>query len=165
MRPPRTRKKAPPRPSRKTPVAIVRRILESYARRGVFRSFSQTSSGGKAHFRFRWLWNLPFRATFQGKALRFENLLPAIPPGSELHAGLQAFIEGCQSDQRPEHRRIDPRRLAVQFSNRRLCFRVVGTDYEYGVRKAIHLVNEIFLSYLSAEHPQFLVRHFAVPEE
>ena len=38
-------------------------------------------------------------------------------------------------------------------------------DYEYGVKKAINLVSEIFLSFLNAQHPRYLVEEFQRPED
>src|SRR5215470_1816605 len=137
------------------PLRVVRSVLETYAERGVFRSFSQVAS---SEFQFHWLWNHPFRMTFdeQRASLTFSRLLPGIPAGSDIDAGLRAFVQSCQSPERPEHRRIDPARVAVRYTNRRGCasirFRVTGGDYEYGTRKAIHLVNEMFVSFLGAGH-------------
>jgi len=150
----------------------VRRVLEAYARRGVFRSFSQTSSGSRqTEFRFHWLWNLPFHLAFDAGrgALSFRKLLPHIPAGSDVDAGLRAFLKSCSSPDRPEHRRIDPARVAVRYSNRRgaatLTFQAVGNDFEYAVKKAINLVNEIFLGFLNADHPDYMARHFSIPED
>ena len=42
---------------------------------------------------------------------------------------------------------------------------VQDRDYEYGVKKTLNLVSEIFLSFLNAEHPQYLVEHFQRPED
>jgi len=138
----------------------------------VFRSFSHVAAGDQqVEFRFRWLWNLPFACTYDARrgVLSFPNLLPHIPAGSEMDTGLKAFIRSCCSSDRPAHRRIDPAQLSVRCSNRRgtvsLAARIAGGDHESGVRKTIQLVNEIFLGFLSTEHPQYLVEHFQIPEE
>ncbi len=147
-------------------------MLESYAARGVFRSFSQTSGADEVlEYRFRWLWSLPFHITFDARRglLSFKRLLPQVPAGSDIDTGLRAFLAGFQSPERSEHRRIDPARVAVQYSNRRgavsLAFRVAGNHYEYGVRKAMQVVNEVFLGFLNFEHPQYLAEHFRIPED
>ncbi|MGH9719591.1 MAG: hypothetical protein ACRD8O_05225 [Bryobacteraceae bacterium] len=154
------------------PAAEVRRVLQSYARRGVFRSFSQTDAGDRRiEFRFDWLWNLPFRLTFDRKLgwLAFNGLLRDIRPGSELDADLRKFIRSFSTAERPEHRRIDPSRVAVRYSNRRgavgLTFRILDGGYEYGVKKAVNLVHEIFLSFLNVDHPQYLIDHFRIAED
>jgi len=146
--------------------------LESYARRGVFRSFSQTSKGpGRAEFSFHWLWNLRFRLTFDEKrgALSFNKLLPDIPAGSQLETDLKAFISDCCSPDRPEHRRCDTNRVSIRCSNRRgtfgVTFRISGNDYEYGAKQAINVVNEMFLGFLSVRHHEYIVKHFHLSSE
>src|SRR5260370_36199646 len=106
--------------SRIQPLALVNGELESYARRGVFRSFSQTYGDDKlAEFSFYWLWNLPFHLTFDArrKALSFKNLRPDVPAGSELGRGLKALIKSRSSSSRdqPEHRRLDPSRGSTYY--------------------------------------------------
>jgi hypothetical protein len=148
-------------------LALVHTQLESYARRGVFRSFSQTRADGtQAEFRFDWLWNLPFHLIFDAKrkALVFKNLLPDVPAGSDLNAQLKAYIKTCCSDDLPEHRRLDLKRVAVRYSNLRsrasITFLVKKNEYDYGVRKALHLVNEIFVGFLNVRFPEYTARHF-----
>jgi len=154
------------------PAIVVRGVLQSYARRGVFRSFSEKRSRGRrVTFRFRWLWNEVFSMTLDGAsgAILFEGLLPEIDAGSELETGVRAFVRECCSRERLEHRRVDPRRVAVSVSHRRrrlnLRLRTRDNDFEYGARKAIHLVNEIFLSYLNVHHPGYLAAQFRLPED
>ena len=148
--------------------AAVAKELRQYARRGVFRSFSRTAA---AEYRFRWLWNLPFRVGFDTArgALWFRRLLPAIEAGSALEAELKAFVRNCCSPARPEHRRVDPKRVSIRYTNRRgqvsLVFVMLGGHYSYGARKAIHLVNEIFLEFLHARYPEYLAANFGLPEE
>jgi hypothetical protein len=154
------------------PLAIVTDQLKTYARRGVFRSFSETQIDSKqAGFRFYWLWNLPFQLTFDGKrkALSFKNLLPGVPAGSELNAKLKAFIKSRSANDQPEHRRIDPKRISIRYSNLRgnvsISFQVVGNEYEYGVKKALNLINEIFVGFLNVQFQEYTVEHFRRPED
>ncbi len=151
---------------------MVSRQLETYAQRGVFRSFSQVGARGQqAEFRFHWLWNLPFHLTFDGerRAFSFRRLLVNVAPGSELDLGIKSFIKDCCSPERPAHRRLDPKRLAVRYANRRgtvtVTFVVVGNDYEYGVKKAINLVSELFIGLLNARYPEYLTENFGLPED
>ena len=133
-------------------------VLQAYARRGVFRSFSRSG----AEFRFRWLWNLPFRLRFDAARglLSFPVLLSDVAPGSELELALKEFIRGCCSPERREHRRIDTARLAILYSNRggevTIKVRSLDRDYRYAAARAIHLVSEIFLEFLSARYPEHL---------
>jgi len=157
---------------RKKPLVVVRTELERYAERGVFGSFSETvAKSGSVEFRFNWLWKLPFHLTFDSKpqTLTFKKLLPDVEPGSDLDAGLKAFLKDCSSAERPEHRRIDRERVSVRFSNRRgavsLTFRVTGFDYEYAVNRAINLVNELFVGFLNLRYPEYMIKAFRLPDE
>jgi hypothetical protein len=141
--------------------------LQTYARRGVFRSFSQTQAEGmQGEFRFHWLWNLPFCLTFDAnrKALSFKNLLPDVPPRSPLNSELKAFIKEQSSRRRPEHRRLDPNRLSVSYSNMQgtvsITFLMMEDDYQYGVKKALSLINEIFVGFLNVNFPEYTAAHF-----
>jgi hypothetical protein len=153
-------------------LGVVRAELERYAQRGVFRSFSEKPGPkGSTEFRFNWLWNLPFCLQFDParRAIVFRKLLPNVAAGSDLNAALKAFLEECASADRPEHRRIDPKRLAIEYSNRRgsvtLTFIVARGQYEYGVRRAINLVNELFVGFLNLRYPRYMVSSFDLPEE
>jgi len=150
----------------------VKQILRSYAERGVFRSFSQTAdAGGIAAFRFFWLYNLPFHVVFDQKrgALSFRKLLPGVPAGSRIETELKAFIQSMALPDRVEHRRLDPARLSVAYVNKRgavaLTFVVSGDDYEYGVRKAVNVVNEVFLSFLNVRFPEYMIEKFKLSED
>jgi hypothetical protein len=150
----------------------VKKILASYAERGVFRSFSQVpGEKGKAEFRFNWLWNLPFHLTFDPvtATLSFRKLLPGIPRGTQFETELKQFIGDFSEAARPDHRRIDPVRLSLRYSNQRgtvaLTFRILEREYEYGVRKAVNVVNEIFLSFLNVRFPEYMAAKFKLPEE
>lgn len=162
------------------PLALVNSELESYARRGVFRSFSQTGGNGKtAEFRFFWLWNLPFHLTVDTgrKSLSFKNMLSNVPVGSELDASLKALVKLRSSINKQktkeegdvEHRQVDPKRVSVRYYNRRgevsLIFTVAGNEYQYAVQKALNLVNEIFVGLLNARFPEYVARHFRQQED
>lgn len=144
-------------------LAQVRGVFEAYARRGVFRSYSETSPG---EFRFHWLWNAPFKVSFDG-ALVFAALLAEADP--EVEKTARAFLAACGSAERREHRRLDPKRLRVTWSKRRggLTLRVAvkDGDWDAGVRRALQFVNELFTGELSLKHPEYLARVFRVPEE
>jgi hypothetical protein len=169
----------------KDPLAVISRQLESYAERGVFRSYSrshrdihaatpartQAGAEDRAEFHFSWLWNLPFQLTFERrkKAISFPQLLPNINPGSELEAELKAFIRKLSSRDRPEHRRLDPRRITVRYSKRgnsgSLAFVVAGNHYEYAVKKALNAVHEIFVGFLNVQHGEYMRENLRVTEE
>ncbi len=140
-------------------------ILKSYARRGVFRSYSER--GGR--YRFVWLTAEPFDVAFDPArdSLTFVNLLPAV--SRELSDGLKDFIRSCTSPDLPDHRRIDVSRLRVIYRRKRgvvsIEFLIQNHNYEYGVRKAVNIVNEIFLSFLTVHHAPYMVEHFQMWDE
>jgi hypothetical protein len=167
-------------PAAKDPLAVISRQLESYAERGVFRSFSRTpvaTSAGtqarsdRAEFRFSWLWNIPFQLTFERgkKAISFPQLFPNINSGSELETELKAFIRKLSSRDRPEHRRLDPERIRMRYSNRgnsgSLAFVVAGNHYEYAVKQALNAVHEIFVGFLNVQHGEYMRENLRVTEE
>jgi len=150
----------------------VDRVLAAYAERGMFRSYSRTPDQGDVlRYCFTWIVPEPFHVLFCPATgeLTFENLLPGIPRGSDLELQLKAFIRGFADPERPEHRRVDPTRLGVRWLRRRgkvsLTFRITGGDYDYGVRKAVNVVNEIFLGFLTVYHPDYMVRNFQASQE
>jgi hypothetical protein len=168
-------------PAAKDALAVISRQLESYAERGVFRSFSrspvatsamtQARDADRAEFRFSWLWNLPFQLTYdrKRKAISFPELFPNISKGTELETKLKAFIRQLSSRDRPEHRRLDLRRITVRYSNRgnsgSLAFLVAGNQYEYAVKKALNSVHEIFVGFLNVQHGEYMRENLRVTEE
>ena len=86
------------------------------------------------------------------KTLRFPAVLPNVPAGSSMYREFKQFIASRQSNDVPEHRRVDPRRVSIRISNRAgnigLTFSVRNNDYEYATRKLINLVHEIYLVFL-----------------
>ena len=131
----------------------VRRVFESYAQRGVFRAYSESRPG---EYRFTWLWNLAFRVTEKAGTLTFHDLLPNVRARSKIETDLHAFIATCASKERPEHRRWISARMSTKKGLVSLVFKVTNAE---DVRKAINLVNEIFLSHLNLEHPLYVSEH------
>lgn len=153
-------------------IDAVREVLEGYATRGVFRSYSELpAKGAKAMFRFHWLWNAPFTLAFDTgrNAILFEKLLDSVPPGSPVDLSVRRFLAEAAAPERPEHRRADPRRIGITVSNRSgaltLRFRIKDDGIQPAVRKAINLVNELLASHLSMEQPEYLAKVFRLPED
>ena len=148
-----------PKPARaakqKTPVRlnVCSEVFARYSERGVFRAFSEASSG---EYRFTWLWGLPFHATFKRGTLTFENLLPAIPGRSKLDTELKAFIKSCASPKRPAHRRLVPAELVRKKGVVSLAFRVKTAE---DARRAVNLINEVFLTFLNVEYNEYVREH------
>ena len=149
-------------------IEIVADTLENYAKRGVFRGFSRGPvNGGQAAFRMVWHHQRTFDFILdaQKKTMRFPLVLPGVPADSAMYRELKRFIKSRQSDELPEHRRIDSRKVQLQSFNRggnvSLSLRVLDGDCEYGARKLIHLVHEIFLTFLlDGNYYDYLVETF-----
>lgn len=155
------------------PAELVAGILEGYARRGVFRGFSLARvSKGKATYRIVWHFDRVFELTFdlQRMSLRFSALLPNVPARSGMYRELREFIASRQAKGLPEHRGIDRRKAEVRTDNRSgnvsLTLNVKNREYEYGVRKLVHLVHEIFLTFLrDGSYYEYLVETFDLAPE
>lgn len=151
---------------------VVRRILQTYADRGVFRAFSEERTrSGKTEFKFLWLTPSPFILFFEpGRdALVFKNLLPNIPAKSSLYAEVRTFVKGWYSAERPAHRRINTRKIVAQCSNRggrvSITFTILKKQYAYGVKNAVSLVHELYLSFLNVYHHDYMRANFSLPDE
>jgi hypothetical protein len=136
-------------------VDIVAGILEDYARRGQFRGFSRAPDrNGKANFKVVWHRDsiFDFVYDFQKNTLRCLCVLPNVPADSSMYSELKQFIKRRTSKDIPEHRRIDARKASVGVYNRRgnvsLTLTLKDGDSEYGARKLVNLINEIFMTFL-----------------
>jgi hypothetical protein len=159
------------RPIRRDELERVRKRLQAYADRGVFRGYTERPTrSGRHYFRFLWLGRDAFRFTYEPASgtLTFTNVLPHIRVRSALYQALKCFIEDRSARRLPAHRRIDPRRARASFSSRRgaMLIHVVAKpgSHAYGVTKAVNLVHEIFL-HLHVYFPEYLWEHYGVAEE
>lgn len=147
-------------------VDAVAEMLEGYAQRGVFRGFSrEPARGEKTTFRMLWHRDRIFELAFDGQknSLRFPLLLPNV--SAEMFQRLRVFLEERLSDDLPEHRRLDRRKVELKAQNRKsnvsLTLTVKDHDVEYGARKLIHLVHEIFLTFLmDGRNYDYMVENF-----
>ena len=136
-------------------IELVTAILEGYAEKAVFRGFSAHAvRGGKATYRMIWHHDRPFELLLDvpQKTLRFPAVLPGVPPRSAMYRELKAFLKARQSDEIPEHRRVNPAKARLSAANQRgavsLTVTVKDGDFDYATRKIIHIVHEIFLAFL-----------------
>ncbi|MGI9287697.1 MAG: hypothetical protein ACR2P1_20095 [Pseudomonadales bacterium] len=142
--------------TREKALETIGNILEEYAARGVFQGFSRGAvSGNKAAFRIVWHYNQTFDLSYDhGKsALRIHTVLPELPAASPMYRDFKRFLKSRRDVALPEHRRIDPTRATVKPYNRggnvALTLTMLDRNSEYGTRKFIHLVHEIYLEFLS----------------
>jgi hypothetical protein len=148
----------------------VNAILEGYAERGVFRGFSRgPDSNRKASFRLLWHRDRLFEliVDLDRHTLRFPLVLPQVDPKSTMYRKFKEFLKSRQSEEMPEHRRIDTRKARVRSLNRSgsvsLTLEVQDGDYEYGARRLIHLVHEIYLAFLvDGPYYEYMVEHLGL---
>jgi hypothetical protein len=153
--------------------ALVRAVLESYAARGSFRSFSTAAERGrKTAFAFSWLHDVTFRIVFDPsrRTLTFRDLLPALPARSAMDRRLRAFVRMYTSAAVPAHRRVDSRRIGVAVVNRdgaaSLVFAFRTKDIDYAVRKAVHLAYDVLQDFLNdPRYVQYCIEHFNLNPE
>src|SRR5215472_19166931 len=153
-----------------SPIDAVSTVLEGYAQRGVFRGFSRgQGSDRKQAFRLLWHRDLLFELILdlERHTLRFPLVLPQVDPKSAMYQKFKEFLKSRQSDEMPEHRRIDTRKSRVRSLNRSgsvsLTLEVKDEDYEYGARKLIHLVHEIFMGCLvDGPYYEYMVEHLGL---
>ncbi len=157
------------------PLTIVRKVLQDYADRGVFRAFTEVPSrNGKAEFKFLWfpITQEPFTLSYSNRtcALTFERLLRGMPAKSEMYAKLKSFIQDRSSADLPEHRRINPERAEVRCFNRlgsvSVTLVIQGNETEYGVRKAVNLISDLFMDLLpESTYYEYMAEHFDISDE
>ena len=137
-------------------VELVADILQNYADRGVFRGFSRGNvRGGKATFKMQWHRDQLFEMILDvdKKTMHFPMVLPEVPARSPMDRQFKEFVESRHSKELPEHRRIDTRKARLKAGSRAgntsVTMTVKGIDFDYGTRKLIHAVHEIYLTFLS----------------
>ncbi len=143
-------------------------ILQGYANRGVFRGFSQ-GPVRKGTARFKLLWHrdrfFDLSLDVPRRVLRFAVVLPDVPAGSSMYAEFKAFIASRHHEDLPAHRRVDANKARVRCANRggnvTLTLAVVDGDYEYGTRKLIQVVHEVYMAFLiDGPYLEYMVEAF-----
>ena len=150
------------------PGSHVATVLAGYAERRVFQGFSRgPASRAKASFQIAWHRGRVFELAFEVRTstLRLSELLTGVPADSSMYGDLKDFIRSRQSDDLPDHRRLDPRKIQIRTYNRSgnimLVVRITDGDNEYAVRKLVHLINEIYLTFLAdGKYFDYLVETF-----
>jgi len=155
-------------PDAQAAVLRVAETLEGYAKRGVFHGFSRgPMAGGKAQFQISWHRGRVFELTFDANtgALRLPEVLTGVAAPGPMYQDFKAFVRSRQSDDLPEHRRIDRQKVQIRAYNRDKSILLVAKakegHVEYAVRKLVHLVNEIYLVFLAdGNYFDYLVETF-----
>jgi hypothetical protein len=151
-------------------VELVTTILEGYAAKAVFRGFSaHPAAKGHASYRMVWHHDRAFELLLDvgQKTLQFPEVLPGVPARSPMYRELQAFLKVRQSDELPEHRRVNPTKARLASGNKRGTVSITVTvkdgDFDYATRKIIHIVHEIFLIFLvDGPYFEYMVEHLGL---
>lgn len=153
------------------PLDVVRKSLQVYADRGVFRGLNEAKPrNGNQSFTFVWLGDRPleFGVDAESTILTFKRLLPNVPSNSELYSDLKRFLKSRCDDDLPKHRRVDAKRAEVVCVNRAgnvsIALKVKNNQYAYGVNRLVNLVHEVFVR-LNDSHPDYMCENFDVPQE
>jgi hypothetical protein len=149
-------------------IEVVAAVLEGYSQRGVFRGVGRGEINRRgAVFHVGWRWNCRYELIFdfQRGALRCPELLANVPANSAMYRELKQFVRSRHADDLPEHRRVDPHKARVEVSNRggnvSLVLWMEPGECEYGARKFVHMIQEIFLSFLAdGSYFEYLVETF-----
>jgi hypothetical protein len=153
--------------------ALVQAALAHYAHRGSFRGFAMIPrTASRVEFTFSWLRDVSFRVVFdrRTRTFTFVDMLPDVAPRSDMDRRLRAFVKMYTSTAVPEHRRVDPRHVAVSVVNRggaeSLKFTIRTRDIAFGVRKAVHLAHDILQDFLNdGRYVEYNVAHFNLNPE
>jgi hypothetical protein len=147
---------------------LVGGILETYAARALFRGFSGGPvRGGRAVFKMLWHRDRVFELILDvpRKTLRFPVVLPEVPADSAMYRELREYIESRFADSLPEHRRIDAKKVRIRCGNRggnvSLTLTALDGDFDYAVRKLIHVVHEVYMDFLlDGRYYEYMVEKF-----
>ncbi len=100
--------------------------------------------------------------------LTFAALFPGVEASSGMVAGLRAQVASRSTRDQPSHKRLDARRARVSCAVRggdwSLVAQIRGANHEYAVRKALNLINELFIS-LHDRYPEYLTERFGLSTE
>jgi hypothetical protein len=148
---------------------IVRETLAGYAQRGIFRAYGdRPASREQIQFSFRWHTEVPINVVYRAgtRELAFRDLLPDVGGNSAMYRHLKQFLRERTSQDLPPHRRIDPRKVALRLTQRAGKVSLIvslESDVEYGVRKAVNLIHELFVNFLRDPlYFSYMVQHFGL---
>lgn len=160
-----------PRLEHEREIAAVRRCLQGYADRGVFRGYTERPERrGRLWFRFSWLAQDPYDLQYEAKSgtLTFLNVLPNIGGRSSLARALRVFVGERAAGSLPPHRRIDPKRAVasafVEQGTMRLRVVAKRGHHGYGVNRVVNLMHEVHV-HLQSYYPEYLWENYGLPQD
>lgn len=143
-------------------LAAVRKVLGSYADRGVFRAFvEEPPRRGRHGFRFVWLKHEPMVITYEParETVSFPGLLDGVEARSPVRADVRRFLAESTSRALPSHRRVDPDRVEIRCTYRKSTVSIAlrakrGRGASYAARRLVNLAHELFVM-LREAHPEY----------
>ena len=149
----------------------IRIRLKHYAERGIFAGVREHSARHqKFGYSFQWLLGAELSLVWDNskREILFADLLPKVDYPSFLDREIRRFTAERSSGELPDHRRIDPEKASIRYSNRggdgQIVMRLTEGDAVYGLKATLTFVNDLF-SWLHLYHINYLHREFGVPEE
>jgi hypothetical protein len=146
----------------------IQAVIQGYSQRGHFRRLSEQRNG--TVFEFKWLNDKAMKLTWDPASgtLLFRDVLPNIPARSPLYKELRGFLAEKFDAALPEHRRLDADRVGLVCTNRKssvsVGLKLRSSDDEYGPRKLVNFVHEMFV-YLAEAWPDYMYESFRHPLE
>ena len=142
--------------------------LQHYAKRAVFRGFAPAEEK-KNQASYRMVWHrdqrFEFFADITKGTLRIPVVLPNVPNDSDMYAAFKEYVKRRCDQALPDHRKIDETKTNIKVLNRQgnisLTAKVLDDDFDYGTRKLVHLVHEIYMDFLmDGRNYDYLVETF-----
>ena len=100
--------------------------------------------------------------------LTFAALVPGVEATSTMVTKLDAIVRSHTARNQPAHKRLNSRQAqvssAVQRGDWSLIVAIRGANHAYAVRRALNLINELFLS-LHDAYPEYLIERFGLSAE
>lgn len=131
-------------------------LIDEFVARGVFTAAAMPSlRRGTEDYRLTWFrgQQMQLRVDLRRARASLERLLPPVAPRSAFDRRLRAWLRARQGKDLPRHRRIDPDALQARWRNvggeMRLTLVSQRGDAVLAVRRLLHLVNELYLVFLS----------------
>ncbi len=128
-------------------------LMEDYARRGVFRGFSQGPvRGASVAFKLVWFRDRVFNIIVDTgkKTVMIPVVLPRVP--GSIYKDFKAFVLSHHDASLPDHRRIEIAKTRLRCANHggnaSITLSVKDGDYDYALRRLIHLIHETFVIFL-----------------
>ena len=145
--------------------------MENYAKRGVFRGFHrQRARGGVAVFKLVWFRDRIFDLIVDTpkKMIRIPVVLPRVP--DNIYGDFKIFIQSHHAVGLPDHRRIEKAKArlgcAKNRGNASVTVVVKDGDYDYALRRLIHVIHETYVIFLlDGRYRDYLVEQLGADPE